>query len=357
MKSEKLIHALSDIDDQFILSAAPGVRLKLAKAQARSLRLRWCAAAACLAVVVTIVGLAGPWRQGTAGEAEPAQPADLVSKPDTTGQEPEPAAGNPETEQIGNAENGENGLVWPVLEVPGSQTQQSESLCMRRLWAEMTFPQRYATLAWNGAYATRDTELPAAQIAQKLGTAEAFGTDENQELHKITADVFAVRGLSSAAVVAVRDAGSGAYYAYINPEYRPETLGQFIEDLNLRAYLKTGKVYYNYQKKDGSFATVEFTGLSTEKVWETLLSDSAAACIEENDLYGQFSVSIDYPLLGYHNMCLAITEQHQLWTNLLDTAKVFELGAQKSALFTDYVLRNCTGHELRYADTDTPVAE
>ena len=56
-------------------------------------------------------------------------------------------------------------------------------------------------------------------------------------------------------------------------------------------------------------------------------------------------------------MCLAITEQHQLWTNLLDTAKVFELGAQKSALFTDYVLRNCTGHELRYTDTDTPVAE
>ena len=84
-----------------------------------------------------------------------------------------------------------------------------------------------------------------------------------------------------------------------------------------------------------------------------LLSDESLVPLEDPDrltLNGVMSVGVDIPLLGYHNITLGVTEDGYLFTNILDTAKVFDIGKEKAQQFVNYVIDNCTGYELVYVE-------
>lgn len=174
-------------------------------------------------------------------------------------------------------------------------------------------------------------------------------------IHETTAAVFEISGVSTDCAIALRFEGQEtdpayAYYVYVNSWYQPETLGQLIGDLRLRDTLSFGSVWYEYRKTSGDYATVEFTGLEQEAIWEHLLSDTAVPAVADYDSR-QFrtviSVSVNIPLLGYENISMAVTEDGYLTTNILDTGKTFFLGKEKTKRFVDYVLEHGEGRERR----------
>lgn len=138
-------------------------------------------------------------------------------------------------------------------------------------------------------------------------------------VHETTAAVFEISGVSTDCAIALRFEGQEtdpAYYVYVNSWYQPETLGQLIGDLRLRDTLSFGSVWYEYRKTSGDYATVEFTGLEQEAIWEHLLSDTTVPAVADYDSR-QFrtvmSVSVNIPLLGYENISMAVTEDGYLW--------------------------------------------
>lgn len=229
-------------------------------------------------------------------------------------------------------------------------------------WNEMNDSQRYSELTLSGIrYSTRNTEIPAEKLGEKLGSAVGHGYDIYTETnYSATATLYAISGISTECAAAVQFEGNDICYVYVNSRYVPENLGAFLTDLNLRETISFGPIYYDLKQSDGSTAIIEFTDLPQERIFEMLLSDEDLIPLKDPDhmmLITVMSVSVDIPLLGYRNISLGVTEDGYLFTNILDTAKVFDIGKEKAEQFINYVTDNCTGYELVYVEASSPVEE
>lgn len=191
---------------------------------------------------------------------------------------------------------------------------------------------------------------------------EASGIDMLSGVtHKITTDIYEIQGISQDCAVAVAfPEVSDEFYVYINSEYSPDTLEQFVNDLNLRENMLFGSVWYSYEKESGEYATVEFTGLEDYVVWDMLLDDLTAKNVNNYDsmnFFNKMSISVFIPVLGYENISLSVTEDGYITTNILDTGKAFYIGEDKTDMFIEYVLNNCQGYEIIYIQDDEGIPE
>ena len=242
---------------------------------------------------------------------------------------------------------------WPIKQVPASTTSEQNTAPLPR-WEELEISEQYVHLPFSGAsYGGAAAQLEAGQVGEKLGDAVLSGQDNyTGETHTMPGAVHRIQGIADTCAVAVRFEGETAFYVYRNSLYRPETLGQLIDDLNLRETLSLGSAWYNERKADGQYAQIEFPDLPDEAVWERLLADTSLPNVwsDANTFLDAMSVSVDIPLLGYANISLGITEDGYLTTNILDTGKAFYIGQEAAQGFMDYVLENCTGYEIVYTD-------
>lgn len=257
------------------------------------------------------------------------------------------------------------GQSWPIKTVDSGYWPSTGEIAVIPRWEEMPVSQQFGEVEFGGSrYSSRVTGISAEYVASELGKAALRGEDVyTAAIHETTAAVFEISGVSTGCAIALRFEGQEtdpAYYVYVNSWYRPETLGQLIEDLSLRGNLSFGTVWYTYRKPAGNYATVEFTGLEQETIWEYLLSDTAVPAVVDYDSR-QFrtvmSVSVNIPLLGYENISMAVTEDGYLTTNILDTGKAFFLGKEKTKRFVDYVLEHGEGRELVYTDDGSALPE
>ena len=242
---------------------------------------------------------------------------------------------------------------YPVEKLPIAETSSTTETAAVLRWDEMTDAQRYSEVeAIGNTYSSNQHQMSVEQIDMLLEEAVLTGFDEyTEQTHTVTAEVYSVDGFSMECVTAVRFDGSEEYYIYLNHLYKPDTLGQFVEDLNLKETLITGTVYYDYRKPNGEHADIRFDDLDTQKVWELLLSDLSVNNVKDYDqmwFVTKMSISIDIPALGYENISLAVTEDGYLTTNILATGKAFYIGEEKVDAFVDYVLENCSGKEIVY---------
>lgn len=247
------------------------------------------------------------------------------------------------------------GQGWPVKPVDSGYRPSTGEIAVIPPWEEMPVSRQFGEVEFGGSrYSSRVTGISAEYVASELGKAALRGEDVYTDtVHETTAAVFEISGVSTDCAIALRFEGQEtdpAYYVYVNSWYQPQTLGQLIGDLRLRDTLSFGSVWYEYRKTSGDYATVEFTGLEQEAIWEHLLSDTAVPAVADYDSR-QFrtviSVSVNIPLLGYENISMAVTEDGYLTTNILDTGKAFFLGKEKTKRFVDYVLEHGEGRERR----------
>ena len=322
MKTQRLLQALTDIDDAAIEAAHP----QHDRPHAR-FRAAWAVTAA-LAVTAAAMAMA-VWPRGTVPTAP---------------QENRPSETTPTAPQED----------WPIKYVEVFESAGEIGIVKR--WEEKTPAERFPEMFIDtSAYSVGNAELPPEKVGAPLGTATLRGYDiYTDTIHEIGATYYAIDGINPLCAVAVQLEGETVWRPYSDPWYTPTTLAQFISDLSLREHLTTASVWYKPDRR-----TVEFEGLSTEKVWELLLSDGTPTNIDIEHPDNVMTVSVSLPLLGVENVSLAVTADGYLTTNLLGTRKSFYIGEEATTAFVAYVLEHCEGSEIVYVhpDTDTTITE
>ncbi|MBE6948605.1 MAG: hypothetical protein E7456_02040 [Ruminococcaceae bacterium] len=246
---------------------------------------------------------------------------------------------------------------WPVIRETVIR-ETGEEIAVIPRWEDMTIYEQYTEIELDGkSYTAGKGKVPETRIGELLGRIEARGWDEyvsiageNPERY-INADVYAITDISEECAVAVQYEGTDTRYVCLNSYYRPETLGQFIEDTNLDEEVQFGYVWYDYRTPSGNCVNIRFENLDSTKVWELLLS--AEEAVNEYDEFKMepdriLGISVDIPLLGYENISLSVREDGYIVTNILNTGKMFYVGEENTQTFVDYVLTECDGYEIVY---------
>ncbi len=248
---------------------------------------------------------------------------------------------------------------WQEKEVYVNSMTESDIAIVPR-WEDLTICEQFPTVAYhNKNYNCKNGKVPAQDIGDNLGSATLTGYDTyTKKAYTQNATLYAINTLSQECAIAVQFEGTTDYYAYSNAYYSPKTLGNFIEDLNLKEIISLGSVWYedSYSDKEGNFYydTIEFPNVEDETIWNMLFSDTSLKNIYHDTLvyHKIMTISVDIPILGYKNIGCSVTEEGYLVTNILDTGKAFEIGKEKVQEFVNYILDNYEGYKIIYVDAN-----
>ncbi|MDE7327394.1 MAG: hypothetical protein K2N63_14165 [Lachnospiraceae bacterium] len=245
---------------------------------------------------------------------------------------------------------------WPTKIIQLQEGDILDEIYKVPHWDEMEIYEQYSNIECFGRlYNVQNGVIKPEQLGNELGTFTAQGQDEYASLagedairfHPATA--YEITGISPDCAIAIRYDGKDTYYAAVNSGYRPETLSDFLSDLNLKDTLQFNFVDYEYFKKSGEYCTVRFENVENSKIWELLLSNVQAK--NESGDFGSdgttlLSLSVSIPLLGCENISITLHEDGYIFTNILDTEKKFYIGEENAQAFFRYVLDECEGYEL-----------
>lgn len=261
---------------------------------------------------------------------------------------------------------------WPMKTVAtvDSAPVASAEVDMIPHWEDMPIYQQFHDIVFNDiSYSARRGNVPTDRLGESLCTVTARGWDEYADIagedanRYISAELFTISKINPECAIAVRYEGIDTVYACVNSYYRPETLGQFIEDLNLLEEISFGTVYYEWRSPSGRRATIWFDDVDDQLIKDYLLTEADAENVyDESALHTIprkiMGASVNIPLLGYQNISLSVQEDGYIKTNILDTGKLFYIGEDKTQAFVDYVTDHCEGYEpVTVYDTAIEVPE
>jgi len=335
MKEQRLMQVFGEINDTFVEEADPTRR----RHPLPVWRLVAAAAAVTLAVGLSLSLFGGEQT-----------PPPIATDPDATDSDtyvddaPGTESGSTSTTGTTVATETSTTTKKAALEIT-SNTPNAEIAIVPR-WENMTITQQFTEVKWlESTYTVRGATLKKEQVGEKLGSVTATGYDiYGDTTHHINVTLYRLADIAEECAVAVQYEGHDDYYPANNPWYRPDTLGQFLTDLQLEKYLIVGNVYEN-GFEDGYYREATYTGLTKEAVWQYLLADTALKNVyDQQAMYvGTMNISIEIPILGYEFIALWVTEDGYLATNILDTGKAFYLGKDKVQAFIQYVHTHCKG--------------
>lgn len=343
MKKEERLHRLmGDIDDDLVAdAAAKPIPLKV-----------WLprVTAAVAAVALTVgIAIAQPW----ANEKPPISNGGttVTTTPDGNGDGDKPIGevypGVPSASAVGT----------PTTSAPTESGVWYEPKWEDKpIWQQFPDFERFDI----GTYTLRDVTIDKGMVEEYLEDVNLHGYDIYTETgYDIVGKIYRIKGINPNCAVALQYPDRTDFFPAVCSKYYPATLGQFINDLNLREHLRVGTVYHSYRDADGTIHDKEYAGLTVEKVWEMLLcNDALINEYDEENWQRQWntkiSIRIDMPLLGYHNISISLSENGYLRTNLLDTEKLFYIGEDKVNSFMAYVEENC---RLQKDDELTPMPD
>jgi len=248
---------------------------------------------------------------------------------------------------------------------PKTTKDPSAELAIIPKWDDRTIAEKFSSVTWNGTeYTTSsNTAIPSDQIGSLLGTFTAAGYDYSQSAlpeYQADCEMYSIHGIASACAVAVKFAGTDDYFPYTNAIYRPGTLGDLINDLNLRENLRiNNKIYYSYWEGE-DFVQMEYSLPDPNVVWTMLLSDAGLKNEAGENPAIDLSImdcSIDVNVIGQRNIAISVTENGYLTTNILATEKRFFIGKDAVNRFAAYVLEHGSGSRLVETPGTGPVLE
>ena len=209
-------------------------------------------------------------------------------------------------------------------------------------WEEIPIYERYSSfsLGKGKRYFNGGKEISSEYLGEKLCTLDFSGTDLKLNIEReTTGEIYLIDGIADECALAVRYEGTEGYYISINNDYKTESIGDMINDLNLTETLNFGKVYdYNnnvsYEVDD-------------EVIWDILLGDTS---IENYNLYDYeyehneppIQIEIEIPLLKIESKDFGITDYGFLRTDLLGIDARFFIGFDAYDEFVEYISENCT---------------
>ena len=340
-KEERLNRLFGDIDDDLVAGAsAKPIPLKV-----------WLPrVTAAVAAVALVVGLAvaQPW----ASKKPPVQSGTAIGdgNGDTTTTTVQQNAPDGNEQRVPIASAPDNvAPPKPTAGTPTSTVATEGGIWYEPKWEDKPIWQQFPDFERFdcGTYVVHDVTVDKAMVEEYIEDVTLYGYDIYTETgYEIVGKVYRIKGINPACAVALQYPNRTDYFPAVCSKYPPATLGQFINDLNLREHLRVGTVYYSYRDENGTYHDKEYAGLTVEKVWELLLFDESLPNVyDDKNWQFQFdtklSIRIDMPLLGYENISISLSENGYLRTNLLDTEKLFYIGEDTVDAFMTYVEENC----------------
>ncbi len=163
--------------------------------------------------------------------------------------------------------------------------------------------------------------------------------DENNELKTIETDIeiYKVKNISKAAIIAVKFKDSNNYYIYFDKKYHPESLNDLISDLDLS---------FDGIDDTAYISNKEYKGFETEEIWKiitqnTNLPNDDKYCRE----YGivvvpkiSFSYTSNY--INAIGGSIGISENGYLFTNIGRNGSYFYIGEDRAQEIIGYVMEN-----------------
>ena len=155
------------------------------------------------------------------------------------------------------------------------------------------------------------------------------------EKYSINAEIYEIKNVYKDCAYAIKFEGDKEYYSYLNTTYEFETLGDFIEKLNLEEYLQFGTATYKNN--------IVYKDFDDSIVWDMLLSDYSltnTSLTNNNYKNPLMSINTNIEALGIKNVSFAVNDEGYIQTNILGTAKTFYIGEEKVNNFIDYIIKN-----------------
>lgn len=333
MNNKDLLRAIGDIDDKYLSEVAsteerdriiPRVMVDAMK----NFKLKYILVPVCV-IFITIIGL---YKGGL-----------FTSKPEIA---------------ILKKDN------WIIKEVQIDKNN-NPSIAIVPKWDEMSISQKFMEVTYNqNQYSSRITKISNDNIERNIGTAILTGYDTYTDTyHRKKGELYTIKNIAEKCAIAVKFEENSDYYVYVNSYYKPTTLGEFIENLNLKEITSFGTIYYNYWDKnsngDMEYNNIEFYNVDNKIIWqklfdnlnlENIYSDNDTAKYTSERFSQSISISVDIPLLGYKNISISLTDKGYLLTNILDTGKGFYIGEDKVQEFLNYIKENYDGYKIVYVD-------
>lgn len=251
-------------------------------------------------------------------------------------------------------------LILPLLFIKGERypvkeikVNNAESITLDiayiKKWNEKEI---YEQFSFYKDYTSTSQAIGTDDIGKYIEETKLQGYDEYnpKTSHGTFAEVYEIKNINKECAVALKFPGFNDFYVYINHMYRPENLGQFINDLNLMENISFGTIYHDYFEGNNN-RSFEFYGITKEDVWNYLFKDNLDAKNVHSDInwyVPAMSISTNVNILGLNNISLAVTEDGYLTTNILATGKTFYIGEEKVNTFMEFVKNELEGVETVY---------
>ena len=307
-------------------------RAKDARRKQKNFRM---AAGGILTCALLFAAALGIWRA--------ANPADMALPPVTEATAAPNGSGvwNETGAAVSGPPDSADGTMIPLPGDPPENNTGAE-IASEVPWAQAPCAFQYPSLSYGGAdYTNTGKPIDVSFVGEALGTAEAVGYDGYTDTeHADPFPVYAIGGVETECAVAAT-LTDGNTYAYVNAEYTPATLGQFIADLDLKNKLTVGEGYAWTRDGDGNNIFRKYADFDDALLWERLLTDENLKN-EPADAWDpeRIGFSVNVPALGIVNKGLWLTEGGYMVTNLLETAKCFYVGPDAVNAFIDFMRAN-----------------
>lgn len=342
MTNKDILNALGDIDESYITEANGRIKSK------KGIIIRYSAMAACLLIVA--VGAFAAVKMIPRGKIKnSAIPNESYEEYDGNVADYDGDYSTIEKTDGTKANGSAKGN--------SASSSENETAYVKR-WDEKTVAEKFREITVNGKeYYAVNTYVAADKVGQKVTKLTVLGKDvyTNSE-YAAGAEIYEIKNISSECAAAVKYDGDEKYYVCRNAYYKPETLGQFINDLDLKNTL-TFNEFNAAREKNGKMRDVKYTGADKERVWELLFSDTQAKAVKDIETLNfemAVDISVDLKLLGYENFSLSVSRDGYILTNILDTAKAFYIGREAAEGLISYLDNSCKAVEYEIRDYSEP---
>jgi len=241
-------------------------------------------------------------------------------------------------------------MLFNLLSVPSSALSPPYAE-----WEQRVIPNQYTDILCEGNEyrsphaSSNPYDIPSkiddVEIGEFLCKTTVTGYDEDKgKEHSISCDIYSLKSVSTEYAVAVEYEGHDGYYAFINPSYIPETLGDMIRVLGLRRNIRYRDINFyrweSFQQGDGPISIVYKMPDNSVK-WDLLFLNTSSKGSKYN---GDFPRNVDF--MGTHIydeitgsvLVLSIYPDGSLIVQLpLSNRIIFNVGEYAVQTFMEYV--------------------
>lgn len=216
---------------------------------------------------------------------------------------------------------------------------------------ELELWKKYSCVDVDGlSYDSTGTAVEKKYVAEAIDQVVYKAYDPLEESFRCYyVSVYPINNISQEFAVAVKFSEDESFYVYYNRFYSPETLGDYIDGINLTENMKIRGTASGVSVENATTVRRKYYGIDSAKVLELLLSNrDCSNVVYYNRMFtteeyeNALELAFDIPILGIKNGSLSITKGGLVYLNsLCGNGAYFFVGKEKTDALVEYVKEHC----------------